>query len=410
VHHSFVGLACAVFLGGVFLSCSAAEDPDDGTGGSVGGTTTASGPTTVSTGDFSTTMSSTGEGGVGGGCIGVSSKAEPIPLDIFIMLDQSGSMLQDAGNQLTKWQTVKQALTTFVFDPASEGIGIGLHYFGMPATAMPGCYAIPCTSDADCTGGCGPCHPTGAVCTSTWGDEDSCDPLDYSWAEVPIAELPGGANPFLSSLGMHAPGTNTPTMPAVQGAINYAKAWQIAHPDHVTVVAFATDGDPSQCDIDLDNINAVAAEGFNGTPSIRTFVIGVGPSLDALDDLAAAGGTGEAFHIDYDPTAEQQFLDAMNTIRGAALPCTYQIPPPPEGEVEDFTKVNVTYLMGGNEPGEAIPKVAGPDDCPADGLGWYYDDEAAPTEIILCSSTCDLIGEDLMAELEIVLGCQTIVR
>src|SRR6185436_3893123 len=51
--------------------------------------------------------------GSGGGCAGTSSKAEQIPLDMYIMLDQSGSMsgLVPGG---TRWTAVTQALATFV--------------------------------------------------------------------------------------------------------------------------------------------------------------------------------------------------------------------------------------------------------------------------------------------------------
>jgi len=69
----------------------------------------------------------------------------------------------------------------------------------------------------------------------------------------------------------------------------------------------------------------MAADAFNGTPSIRTFVIGVGGSLNALDGITAAGGTTEAFNVDYDPMATELFLDVLNAMRGAALLCAYLI-------------------------------------------------------------------------------------
>lgn len=410
MHRPFLVLAAAasawVWLG----ACAAAGDPpnDSGSGGGAAATTASS--TIASTGaGLVTSSSSGGSGGFGGGCAGVAIKVEPIPLDIFVMLDQSGSMSQDAGNLLSRWQTVKQALTTFVQEPTTAGIGIGIQYFGLPQPLVPGCYAISCVTEADCVGGCGLCHPAG-VCQAPYNpDIDSCDAFDYAWADVPIQQLPAGANPIIASLAMHSPGTNTPTLPALQGALDYTKAWQMAHPDHVAVVALATDGDPSECDIDLDNLNAVAAAGHAGVPSIPTFVIGVGPSLDALDDIAAAGGTVAAFHIDYDMMAQDQFLDAMNTIRSVALPCAYPIPPPPEGQVEDFSLVNVTYLPGDGGPDQTIPGVEDQAQCPVNGDGWYYDDSAAPTQIVLCSATCMRIADDTMAEVDIVLGCQTIV-
>jgi len=102
-------------------------------------------------------------------------------------------------------------------------------------------------------------------------------------------------------------------------------------------------------------------------------------------------------------------VDALNAIRNAALPCTYLIPPPPPGMRPDFTRVNVVYTPGGG-PEQTIPKVPDAGHCPANGLGWYYDDERAPTQIILCDATCALIKGDLMAQLDIVLGCITIVN
>jgi hypothetical protein len=412
MHRPFLVLAAAALAWAWLGACAAEGEPsnDSGAGGGTAATTGSSTSTIASTGDgLVTSSSSGGSGGFGGGCAGVASKVEPTPLDIFVMLDQSGSMLQDAGNLLSRWQTVKQALTTFVQEPSTDGIGIGIQYFGLPQPLVPGCYAISCATDADCSG-CGLCHPAG-VCQAPYNpDIDSCDAFDYAWADVPIQALPAGANPIIASLAMHSPGTNTPTLPALQGAIDYAKAWQAAHPDHVTVVALATDGDPSECDIDLDNLNAVAAAGYAGSPSVPTFVIGVGPSLALLDDIAAAGGTVAAFHVDFDVMAQEQFLEAMNTIRSAALPCAYPIPPPPAGQVEDFALVNVTYIPGDGGPEQTIPGVGAAAQCPVNGDGWYYDDIAAPTQIILCAATCAEIADDTMAEVDIVFGCQTIVR
>jgi hypothetical protein len=399
-------VGCAWLLVG---ACATPIEPPDDDGPSAGGAGTSTLASTTTGFESTSTGGSGGSSGIGGGCASSSSKAEPIPLDIFIMLDQSGSMLQDAGNGMNKWQTVKAAITAFTQDDASEGIGLGLQYFGLPTPLIPGCSAQACTVDTDCTGGCGPCGPSG-VCQAPFNpDEDSCNAIDYAWAEVPIQTLPDVQPAILSSLQMHAPGTNTPTQPALDGAIQYAKAWQIAHPDHITVVAFATDGDPAICGTDLEVINGIAEAGFTGTPSIKTFVVGVGGSLIALDGIAAAGGTTEAFNVDFDPDATELFLDALNTIRGAALPCTYQIPPPPEGMVEDFGLVNVEYTPGDGGPTQVIPKVEDEADCPTDGAGWYYDDNATPTQIILCDVTCDLISQDITAQVDIAIGCQTVV-
>jgi hypothetical protein len=234
--------------------------------------------------------------------------------------------------------------------------------------------------------------------------------VEYAWAEVPIQPLPGVANAIISAIGMHAPGTNTPTGPALQGAIDYATKWAKANPSHITVIALATDGEPGECDAGVPEVQAIAAAGVAGTPSIRTFVIGVGPSLSALDAIAASGGTGTAYHVDLNNMATQQLVQYLNTIRGAAIACTYQIPPPPPGQMEDFSLVNVEYLPGKGPPGVPIPKVVGKAACPSTGDAWYYDSETKPTEIILCPATCDTVTQDAKAEVDIVFGCKTILK
>lgn len=399
---AFLGAALVV-PGVLLVACAAGNDSNEG-----GKNDTA---TSTSTGfsDSSSSAVTSSASGIGGACAGTFTKAMPIPLDIFIMLDQSGSMAMDAGNNLSRWETIKAALGAFVNEDTSDGIGIGIQFFGQPDFSPHGCMAQTCAHDEDCTGGCTTCAPQG-VCLAPYNpDIDSCESSDYTWADVPIAPLPGNGNYLLASMSAHTPGTNTPIFPALKGAVDYAAGWEMLNPSHITVVAFATDGDPSDCDTDQDHINQIAADAFAGTPSIRTFVIGVGPSLDTLDGIAAAGGTTTAFHIDLDSMATQSFLDALNTIRGVALPCTYEIPPPPSGMMEDFDKVNVQYKPGDGTDPQIFPRVDSKADCPADGDGWYYDDNNAPTQINLCDSSCSKLKSDIMAELDIELGCQTIV-
>src|SRR5512144_401278 len=69
---------------------------DAGSGGSGGVSLDGSGGATDAPGDAISIDSA---------CVGDAEKAVPIPLDLFVMLDQSGSMLLDAGNQLSRWQT-----------------------------------------------------------------------------------------------------------------------------------------------------------------------------------------------------------------------------------------------------------------------------------------------------------------
>lgn len=347
-------------------------------------------------------ISDGGSSNTGGGCAGEDYSAEKVPLDIYIMLDQSGSMGQGSG----KWEAVTSALTTFFNQPESAAIGVGIQYF--PQEGSQQCNTFMCTTTADCGAGCGTCQLAGpfGVCTG-FGSTDSCLPLDYSTPDVPIAPVATNATALINSMAQHGPTGGTPTSAALQGAIDYARAWGNAHVGHAVVVILATDGDPEGCDDDLNHINAIAASGVSGMPKVLTFVIGVGGSEDALDGFAAAGGTTEAFMVDQDPNVQQAFLDALNVIQGQAIPCAFLVPQPDSGEDINFGQVNVSYTPSAGDE-QTVPYVQSAANCPASGLGWYYDDALNPTQILLCSDTCSTISADTGGSVKIVVGCDTI--
>jgi hypothetical protein len=337
-----------------------------------------------------------------GACAAESKKAEQLPLDMYIMLDQSGSMTDSVSGGGTKWDAVTSAFKTFVNQPGTAGIGIGIQYF--PLDASGAACSPTCATEADC-GGFGPCF-LGICFGCAAAGNDSCDSADYAKPDVEIATLPGAAGAFIASINKHQPTNNTPTSAALQGAIDHAKAW---NPNHVVIDVLATDGDPTECDTDLNNINAIAAAGLSGTPKILTFVIGVGTSLSALNGTAAAGGTGQAFIVDTNQNVNQQFLDALNKIRGAALSCSYLIPVPTKGN-PDFNSVNVQYTPGGGGPVAVLPKVKDKASCPPGGDAWFYDNNAAPKQILLCDATCTKVAADTQGQIDILLGCATIAQ
>ena len=73
-------------------------------------------------------------------CAGLNFEVESIPLDIYVMFDQSGSMLNDVGG-LTRLQAVQLAVATFLRDQNSAGIGVGIGYFGFQPIGHVSCDA-----------------------------------------------------------------------------------------------------------------------------------------------------------------------------------------------------------------------------------------------------------------------------
>jgi hypothetical protein len=331
-------------------------------------------------------------------CAAETYAGEVVDLDMFVMLDRSGSM-QD-GN---KWPSVVGALNEFVSAPESSGIGVGLGYFPTPPSGP-----IP-RNCADC-GNYGPCLPVVNQCAgSITGISDSCDAVDYAAPALGIAPLPATAAAFQSALAGQGPdGASTPSQPALEGAAQYATQWAKAHPAHLTFIVFATDGEPTNCSNNsVQGTAAAAAEAGASSPAVRTFVIGVGDSLGALNQIAAAGGTDTAFVVDAGAGTTQQFIDALVAIRGLGQ-CKFQIPVPDSGE-PDFNLVNVSFVdaaTGAETPLANVPSAA---DCDPAGGGWYYDNPSAPKIIELCPQSCDHASSSSV-DVQVKLGCKTLVK
>ncbi|HEY3449511.1 MAG TPA: hypothetical protein VGK67_24370 [Myxococcales bacterium] len=343
-------------------------------------------------------------------CAAKSTKAQQLPLDMYLMLDKSGSMRIDrvAGGR-TRWDAVTGALDTF-FQASASGTSVALQYFPLQTGSF--CDSgIPnaCALDSDCAP-CGTCASDygGSTC-SGGGLEVSCTTSDYATPAVEFAAMPGAAGQLSASIAAQKVVGSTPTSAGLQGAINHCKAWAAAHPDHVTIALLASDGDPTECNSDLSYINGIAASGASGSPKVLTFVIGVGAFLSNLNGIAAAGGTTKAYLVDTGGDVNAQLVAALNAIRGAALGCSYTIPLPASG-TPDYTKVNVQYTPGGTTTAQILPQAASKAACPAGRDAWYYDNPSSPKQILLCDSTCNKVKTDTTGSVDVLLGCQTIIN
>ena len=312
-------------------------------------------------------------------CIAEPLKGEPIPVDIYVMFDQSGSMATPVGSG-TRLDAVRAAATSFLNAPESRGLGVGLGYFGY--------------------------FPIGST---------SCNPADYATPAVPIAPLPDATGALLDSLQRIAPTGETPTGAAIRGACGYAQDYRRAHPSHAVFLLLVTDGVPEApvsmsrgCAPTLDDAVQATAACRAAAPSIKTFVLGVGPSLQNLQQITAAGGTDKTYLVEGGNVSDQ-VLAALNEIRaGASIQCELRIPAPPLGKVLDFNLVNLLYT---NAKGQrtALFNTGDSAGCATSGGGWFYDDPTNPQKILLCESTCNVVKYEIGGELDYAIGCKTIV-
>ena len=359
----------------------------DGNSGADTGAGNSAGSLVVGTGNSGGDISinPTGTGGSGGGsdaCAAESQTASTVPLSMFILLDQSGSMQQE-GN---RWTPVTTALKTFLSGTSIAGVGVGLQYF-----------------------------PLGATTTS---DSKICNSMNYSTPGVAIADMPANDMPLATSIDGHfftaAQGGDpahwgTPTYPALQGSYDYLRQYLMSNPDRHGVLLLATDGEPSKlCPGDtVDEITALIAAQAGMTPPIQTYVIGIG-QVASLNNWAMAGGTGHAAFITdgSGSTTQDDLAKALDSIRQLTLPCDYDIPAPDGGTI-DPDKVNVQFTPPGGTP-SIFPRVDNLAACDPNQPTWYYDNPTAPTKVEMCPVACNTLHQD-SAKIDLLFGCQVVI-
>jgi hypothetical protein len=280
---------------------------------------------------------------------------------------------------VTRWSSIKDALTQFLNAPGSAGLGVGIGFF-----------------------------------PRLNGNNVLCMPQDYATPAAPIAVLPGSAAAVQAAINAQMPSGNTPTVPALSGAVQYATGYAQTHPGRTVALVFASDGLPTSC---MNNNNTIAGAGAvaeaafrppPGTPSIRTYVLGVGPNLQNLNLIAEKGGTVEAHLVEGGGSAE--LLNALNAIRKNALTCDYQIPIVP-GKVLDLERaVAIKVKVGSSGMEQLIPRVEDVTKCGATGGGWYFDVPPPNSKkITLCAATCDPLLKTTGSSLTVLMGCRIVV-
>jgi hypothetical protein len=292
----------------------------------------------------------------------------------------------DAGD--SRWAIASHALTGFFADPEAAGLDVALRFFPHDQPAA-GC---------DITG---------------------CDVAACSQPLVELGTLTAEAAPtdaqekkLIDATNMTMPppelGEGTPISAALDGALHWATEQRMKTPTENAAVALVTDGQASGCDLDTTTIAALASSAFAAN-GIRTYAIGLTGSIeDDLNAIALAGGTEKALFVADGDDTQQALLDALAAIRGSVLDCDLPMPEPQAGMKVDPALVNVNLTTGAGMKSTLaqLPNEAG---C-GSLSGWYYDEPAMPTRIVLCPATCTAVSSDPLAMLQILLGCGTVTE
>jgi hypothetical protein len=280
-------------------------------------------------------------------------------LGIYILLDHSLSMADDH-----KWDYATAALTAFASSPDAAGLLVGLQVF-----------------------------PLGA----------NCDESVYANPAVPLAPLPGNAGAIAAELARVMPDGDTPTLPALRGGIEYARARLASDPARNIVVAIITDGAPDTCSSSTESVAAAAADGVAGSPQVLTYAIGLANAyVKQMNLIAAAGGTGQATFIGADPGTAQQIVTTLKNLEENQRLCRFAVPPAP-GQTVHETDLSVSYTLTGGATPTAVPLLADMSGCGAGGF--FVDDPKAPKNIQLCPSTCQTVHASTASHVVVSAGC-----
>jgi hypothetical protein len=322
-----------------------------------------------------------GPSGTGSACVTELKSAELAPTNLVMVYDKSGSMGDSATgfDAAQRWIPVNTGMKQFFADPYSKTVRASLQFFPL--------------SDDNIQTACA--HP-------------------YA---IPAVPLTSAADPaFGAALDRTMPSGGTPTLPALEGGIAYAKEVAASRPDDKTVVVLVTDGEPGFWDPqknayvpgcpnnDVVHVATAAKAAREGAPSIPTYVVGVGPKLESLNAVAAAGGTNAAIMVDVnDPAATKSaIVGALDGIRRRELACDFAVPAPPSGQELDPYAVNVA-LKSADGPENLLSYSK---DCGA-ADGWHYDDVQNPKRFLLCSASCEAARAGRDGKISIAFGCKT---
>lgn len=160
----------------------------------------------------------------------------------------------------------------------------------------------------------------------------------------------------------------------------------------------------------LDDANTVAAAADLKAAGYPVYVLGIGDGMewaDVLNDIAAAGGTGE-----YIPADSNQFVEVLLSIVGGIMSCEFDVD---WDSLEDDAdrnpdKVNFFCKQTVDDPsnsdpvsGNVIPMNPG---CPT-GAGWSWTDDTQ-TAFKMCADMCDKLKNGGCPVVSATFGCTTI--
>jgi hypothetical protein len=274
-------------------------------------------------------------------CGSMQFSLDRVPPNVLLVLDRSASMADpiDDFSLTSKYEDLKTAISTLVTTYDSQ-MRFGVDLFA---------------GDNDCAAG----------------------PV-----ALPPADAQGQA--VLKKVNAAKPASNTPTAATLDAVI---QSGALADPTRANVLVLATDGLPNCGDTDVTSrIDTL----YRATPSVRTYVIGVGSDTasnpDLLNEWADHGHTAQTGATHYfQSNSPSDLTNAFSTIAGGVVSCTFKM----GGKAPDPTQL---YVWSDGTP------VAN------DATNGFTYEDAGPT-VTLHGTTCDTLKAKPSTKIQVTYGC-----
>jgi len=277
----------------------------------------------------------------GGVCGAMEFALQRIPPNVMLVIDRSGSMGGSigGGSATTKWDDLKSAVSSLVSSYDSE-MRLGSAIF---------------SSDGNCAA---------------------------TNIDVPLA--PAAGSTVMTKLNAQGPNGNTPTAFALDTVISKGLLNDATRGNYVVL---ATDGLPNCGDTDVAKRITTL---YNQTPSVKTFVIGMGDgtasdptTLNAWADAGHTARTGGTHY--YQTSSPQDLKAAFDAIVGGIVSCDFKM----MQSAPDPSLIRVT------ENGATLS--------PSPTNGYTFD--PSTNTVTLHGAACDTLKTNASTKVGVLYGC-----
>jgi len=423
-----------------FVACSSGNSTFNGSldGGTKADVTKGGGHD--ASGDTSMMMlkgKDTGTGHEGGGCASATYQGQSAPAAMIFVLDASGTMAMN-NKYADAEQAIVNAMNQPVFDtmslglllypqvqtvpamcPALAGIGVNCAVSGLPQVPLALAGSAPSSASSGVRHDIYATLVASTPASAPGNGNPSYDALQSAITTLQSLSLNGRRLLFfITDGGASCTSQDTPQRPNYLDG-NGCEDWE--DPNNIVTMLSKAHSDPStpinSLIVGVNGADTTASSGPDNPPysvrlALSSYALAGSPETvpTGCEGTYTQAGGDPATPCHFDLTTTPNFAPTLATdigiIRNKLLGCTFQLPTTDAGTV-NLNEVNVDYSLNGGANVDLERRASTTDMCTTDGC-WDYTNNN--TQIELIGKACSDVQSSTAAKVEIVVGCQTLIK